>query len=95
MIKRIFLTIVIAAAVQAIVDRSVEAKTTDQIPRITKEELRGQLGNPEVVIIDVRIGSSWKESEYKIKGAVREDPADVSSWITEYPKDKTLIFYCS
>jgi hypothetical protein len=29
----------------------------------------------------------------KIKGAVREDPKQVSSWIDKYPKDKLLVLY--
>lgn len=64
-----------------------------EVPRITTEEVLGMLGNPDVVIIDVRSGESWNGSELKIKGAVREDPRNVNLWIDKYPKDKTLIFY--
>ena len=66
-----------------------------EVPKITKEEIMGMLGNSNVVIIDVRLGAGWDGSELKIKGAVREDPGNVSSWIGEYPKDKTLVFYCA
>jgi hypothetical protein len=64
-----------------------------EAPRITKEEVLGMLGNPDVIIIDVRSGGDRNGSELKIKGAVREDPRNVSLWIDKYPKDKTLIFY--
>ena len=64
-----------------------------EAPKITKEEVLGMLGNPDVIIIDVRAGGSWNGSELKIKGAVREDPRNVSLWIDKYPKDKTLVFY--
>ena len=64
-------------------------------PKITKEELRERLNNPEVVIIDVRIGDEWKKSKWKIKGAIREDPEMLKSWAEKYSKDKTLVFYCS
>jgi rhodanese-related sulfurtransferase len=64
-------------------------------PTMTKEELKGMLGDPEVVVVDVRAGSSWTDSTTKIKGAVREDPKAVQSWFQKYPKDKTLVFYCS
>ena len=37
----------------------------------------------------------WAPSNTKIKGAIREDPPKVSSWMEKYPKDKTLVFYCS
>jgi len=62
-------------------------------PRITKEELKSMLGNPEVIVVDVRISDDWKKSEYKIKGAVREDPEKFKSWANHYSKDKTLVFY--
>jgi len=65
-------------------------------PMITKEELSSRLGNPEVTILDVREGESWKDSKWKIQGAVREDPEkDVKAWAEKYPKDKTLVLYCS
>jgi len=93
--RRKVLAIVVAALIVLIVNTSRYASAEDQIMRMTKEELKGQLGNPGIVIIDVRVGGSWKGSQYKIKGAVREDPTDVNSWITKYPKDKTLVLYCS
>jgi hypothetical protein len=63
------------------------------VPRMSKEELQPMLGNPDVIIIDVRAGGDWTAKDSKIKGAVREDPGQVDSWIDKYPKDKTLIFY--
>jgi len=66
-----------------------------EVSKMTKEELKGILGNPETVLIDVRTGSDWSVSEFKIKGAVREDAAKVADWIGKYPKDKTLVFYCA
>jgi hypothetical protein len=71
------------------------ACASGDLPRMTKEELKGKLGDPEVVVVDVRSGSSWTDSTTKIKGAVREDPKGVENWIEKYPKDKTLVFYCS
>ena len=67
--------------------------SAQEAPKITKEEVLGMLGNPDVIIIDVRSGGDWNGSELKIKGAVREDPRNVSLWIDKYPKDKTLVFY--
>jgi len=63
-------------------------------PRITKEELKQLLGKPDVVIIDVRASGDWDASESKIQGAVREDPRKLGSWLENYSKDKTLVFYC-
>ena len=67
-----------------------------RVPRMTKEELKPLLGNPDVMIIDVRAEDDWKEAKWKIQGAVREDSEkDINSWANKYPKDKTLVFYCS
>jgi len=67
-----------------------------EVPKMTKEELQTLLGNPEVIILDVRVEREWKEGKSKIKGAIREDPwKGVESWAEKYPKDKTLVLYCS
>jgi len=70
------------------------AKSVDA-PRMTKEELKAMLGNPDLFIIDVRFGKDWTDNDLKIKGAVREDPEAFDSWANKYPKDKTLVFYCA
>ena len=69
------------------------ASAQQDIPRMTKEDLKPLLGNADVVIIDVRAKPDWEKDELKIQGAVREDPTQVASWMDKYPKDKTLVFY--
>ena len=63
--------------------------------RITKEELKPLLGNPDVIVIDVRTGDDYKSSPYKIQGAVRENPIDVPRWYKKYPMEKTIVLYCT
>jgi len=65
------------------------------VPRITKEELKGMLGKENVVIIDVRSEIDQEKSNQKIQGAVIEDVGKVETWMAKYPKDKTFVFYCS
>ena len=65
------------------------------VPRMTKDELKSMLGSKDLILIDVRAGKDWDEPKLKIKGAVREDPQDFDSWYGKYPKDKTLVLYCS
>lgn len=65
------------------------------VPRISKDELKAKLGSPDVVLIDVRKESDWKESGEKITGAVRMDPATVDAWAATLPKDKEIILYCA
>jgi hypothetical protein len=70
------------------------AESSD-VPRMTKEELKPMLGDPNLVIVDVRLGGDWAESDIKIKDAVREDPRNVPSWAEKYPKNKTFVLYCA
>jgi rhodanese-related sulfurtransferase len=66
------------------------------VPRISKEELKSMLNDPEVVILDVRASGDWDNSERKIQGAVREDPNNsAKSWADKYSKDKTIVLYCA
>jgi hypothetical protein len=64
-----------------------------EAPRITKEELKARLGARDVIVVDARIAHDWKESDSKIKGAIRENPHEVDQWMDKYPKAKTLVFY--
>jgi hypothetical protein len=64
------------------------------VPSMTKEELKSLLGNPEVIILDMRKNADWKPTRWKIQGAVREDPENgVEPWFKKYPQDKTFVLY--
>jgi predicted sulfurtransferase len=62
-------------------------------PRISKEELQAMLGNPDLALIDDRSDADWTAGEFKIKGAVREEPGKVDAWMGKYSKEKTIVFY--
>jgi Rhodanese-like domain len=64
-------------------------------PRITKDELRAALDNPDLIVVDDRSGRDWTSSEYKIKGALRVPPGEEETWAARYPKDKMIVFYCA
>ncbi len=87
--KIVFVTVLILAGLLSSIAFSQEP------PRISKEELRAMLGDPNVLIVDVRISDEWKASDKKIQGATWKNPEQIRSWLTQYPKDKTLVFYCS
>jgi len=63
--------------------------------RTTKEALKGMLGAPDVIVLDVRSEKAWNASDAKIQGAIREIPAEVASWSEKYSKDQTLVLYCA
>ena len=93
MLKRWFFRLVLVTAMAAL--GAGVATAGDEAPRIGKEDVKARLGTADTSIIDVRAVGDWKESKLKIKGAVREDPNDVNSWASRYPKDRTLILYCA
>jgi hypothetical protein len=90
-----FCTMVLCIAAMGVILFNGFARSQDSAPRMTKEDLKPLIGSPDVVVIDVRSMGDWNKETLMIKGAVREDPTNVASWIDRYPKDKTLIFYCS
>jgi hypothetical protein len=71
------------------------AAVAEDVSRMTKEELKSMIGDPKLVVIDVRTGNDWKGSKSKIKGAVREEPRKAASWAEKYDKQKTYVLYCA
>jgi rhodanese-related sulfurtransferase len=65
------------------------------VPRMTADELKALLGKPDLILLDVRTGSDWTDSDSKIQGAIREDPEQVTSWAEKYSKDKIIVLYCA
>ena len=66
-----------------------------QVPWMTKEELKGRLEGPDLIILDVRKKPDWDKSSRKIQTAVHEDYERVKEWAGKYPQDKTLVLYCA
>jgi hypothetical protein len=94
-LKRILLILVVLG-VSAGTGYTAGGKKADlkAVPRMTKAELKANLDNKDFVIIDVRTPKDYGKSDYKIKGAVRENPMDVTFWYN-YPKNKVLVLYCA
>lgn len=67
----------------------------DEIHRISKEEARERLDDPEVIFLDVRRGTDWRASQFKIEGAVNENPGAVDQWAGDYDTSGTYILYCA
>jgi hypothetical protein len=69
------------------------AVSADDLSFITVSQLLKNLGNPNLVIVDVRETDDWQSGNYKIKGAVRRIPEEFESWSRELPQDKILVLY--
>lgn len=67
----------------------------DDAPRIGQEQVLQMLDDPDLTILDARIVRDWRKSDMMIKGAIRVDPHDVSSWIGKYSPDQKIVVYCS
>jgi hypothetical protein len=77
------------------VSLAVGCAASVEVPRISVEKTKELLASPDVIVIDVRTDKTWWRSPTKILNAVREEPGAVEKWAVRYPRDKTLIFYCS
>lgn len=86
---------ILSAFVPAALIAASYAASAAEIPRITKEEAKEMIDNPDVIFLDVRSGSDWRASDIKISGAVHGDPANFKDWIAKYDSNKTYILYCA
>jgi rhodanese-related sulfurtransferase len=67
----------------------------DEVKLLDKDELKAMMGNPDLVVLDVRAGKDWSSSEFKIKDAVRLTNDTTEAVMKDISKDKTLVFYCA
>lgn len=88
-------SIILALSLLAFSSFALTGAFAAEAPRIEKDDLKSKLGDPAVVIIDVRSYTDWLLGGDKVKGAVRENYRDFDGWQAKYPKDKTLVLYCA
>ncbi len=86
-------SIVLLLAAMLVVPAVASVAGADSVPRISKEKLRSLLGNPDIVILDVRLDG--EDAVERIPGAVYEDPEKVDSWEKRYDRRKEIVLYCS
>jgi hypothetical protein len=87
--------LIIVMAAGTLLGPTAASAASIEVPRISIERTKQMLASSDVVVIDVRTAKTWWRSNAKIKTAVREEPGPPERWMQKYPKDKTLIFYCS
>ena len=95
MIKKVFLTALLVIIGLTLAGPSPLADQSDWAPKISIEELRSRLDEPNLVIIDVRSEREVERGGVKIKGAVWRDRGEVEAWAREYDKDQTIVVYCA
>jgi rhodanese-related sulfurtransferase len=64
---------------------------TPELQYIDPVALKGMMGAPGVVVVDVSTG--WWTYDQKIPGSLVH-PEEASSWARELPRDRTIVVYC-
>ncbi len=64
-----------------------------EVPRISVDELNMRLGEPDLLILDVRGGQD--QADKQIVGSERVNPGSVNQWAANYPRDKVIVLYCT
>ena len=64
--------------------------------RITVDEVRKRMGAGEqFAFIDTRNPQAWAESDVKLPGAIRLPVDKLEEHISEIPKDRPMVAYCT
>ncbi len=64
--------------------------------RITVDELRKRMEKGEdFVVIDTRNPQAWAESEVKLPEAIRVTSDNLEQTLSNIPKDKPIVTYCT
>lgn len=77
----------------ALAGYSAMPTTVEQVPRLTKEAVKEMLGQPDVVIVDIRYIKQYEQSDKKLPGAVFVQPENFDEFVKNHPKDKTYVLY--
>ena len=66
------------------------------VPRTSPKELKKKLDKGErVIVIDMRIGRSYTESPYRIKGDLRIRLNELAKRVGELPMGWEVVTYCT
>jgi rhodanese-related sulfurtransferase len=66
------------------------------VQRITAEDVKARLARGEpVVFLDSRNPKAWAESDVKVPGAIRVEADHVRSHLSEIPRGRPIVAYCT
>ena len=66
-----------------------------EVPRMSTDELKSRLGEADLVILDVRSGRDWGQSDQQIVGSERVNPGEAKQRASQYSKDRVMVLYCA
>jgi rhodanese-related sulfurtransferase len=66
------------------------------VPRVTVDEVKARLDRGEpIAFIDARSPESWSKSDVQIKGSLRVPVDDVAKRLSDIPRDRSIVVYCT
>ena len=66
------------------------------VPRITIEDLKRRMDAHEALaILDSRASDAWKSSDSQIPDSIRVPPDEVDQHVSEIPRDRLVVPYCT
>ena len=74
-------------------DPTAHVAPADGVKRVTTVEVRDALANGTAVVVDVRPAQSYQQSH--IKGSISIPIDQVPTRLSEFPRDKMIVTYCS
>lgn len=74
---------------------SLPLAAASAVPTMEPQELQELMGSPELVILDSRSAGAWSQSSEKIAGAIRASSSEYRVWKDTYPRNATIVLYCS
>jgi hypothetical protein len=64
--------------------------------RVTVDEVRERMNRGEpFAFVDTRNPKAWGESDVKLPGAIRVPADEVEQHLSEIPKDRVVVTYCT
>jgi rhodanese-related sulfurtransferase len=66
------------------------------VQRITREELKRRMDAHEAItIVDARSEDAWNNSDVEMPGAIRVPPENVEKHLSDIPRDRMVVTYCT
>ena len=66
------------------------------VRRVTAEEVKARLARREpIVFLDTRNPKAWAESDVKVPGAIRVEADRVRDHLSEIPRGRPIVAYCT
>jgi rhodanese-related sulfurtransferase len=71
-------------------------ETLTEVTRVTPDEVKERMDRGEpIAFLDARDPKAWSESDQMLPGAIRVPADEVEAHLSEIPRDRAVIAYCT